>query len=89
MTPKEFFNWVAAAVGDEPTMVTIAPGPFSIKVGPNDVRAMVLLNHLVEQYPDMAMGDLTKTLDAARWWAVFWASVPNEQVEQVGGGLCG
>ena len=84
MTPKEFFNRLTLVIGDEPTVVTISPGPFSIEVGPNDARAMILLNHLTAQYPDMTMGDLMKTLDAARWWAVFWASVPPEQEEMVG-----
>jgi len=60
----------------ESCILTLSDSKLEIKVGKADAMAARLLLWLVEQMPDDAtVGDQFEVLDAAKWWATFFASV--------------
>lgn len=78
MRPSEFFERVVNEMKDGGDVVTLSPGPIKMQVTEYDRTAMQLILMLIDQYPNNKVGDTLKILDAARWWAIFWASMPDE-----------
>jgi hypothetical protein len=80
MTPNDFYKSLQVAGLSE---VTLSPGPLTIRVNEQDAMAGNLLLWLQEQVPDaFTVRDLFEVLDAAKWWATFWASLPREDDEE-------
>jgi hypothetical protein len=78
MKPSEFFERIVNEMQVGGDVITLSPGPIQMQVSEHDRAAMQLILDLIEKCPDVRVGDTIKVLDAARWWAVFWASMPNE-----------
>jgi hypothetical protein len=81
MTPNDFYRSLQSVT--ETSEVTLSPGPLTIQVNKQDAMAGKLLLWLQEQVPDdFTAGDLLDVLDAAKWWATFWTSLPWEDDEE-------
>ena len=52
---------------------------FEIAIGPSDSMAAQILLWCVEKYPKLETGDLSKALDAAKWWLVLFAAMEKAQ----------
>jgi hypothetical protein len=78
MKPSEFFERVINEMQHDGEVVTLGPGPIQMKVSLHDRAAMQLILALIQDYPGIKVGDTLKILDAAKWWATFWAAMPNE-----------
>ena len=60
-----------------PSLLTLSDGKLQIKVDRHDGAAARLLLWLTEHLPETAtVADLLEVLDAAKWWATFFSSVP-------------
>ncbi len=61
----------------KPSLLTLSDGELEIRVNKHDAAAAELLLWLTEHLPeDATVGDQFEVLDAAKWWATFFASVP-------------
>lgn len=78
MTAAQFFERVITEMEPGGGVVTLAPGPLQLRVGEHDRAAMEIVLMLIRDYPELKVGDTLKILDAARWWATFWAAMPDE-----------
>ncbi len=77
MTPEDFLKKLATIEG--PTEIRLSPGPLDIKANVADALAAKLILWLYDEMPeDATSGDMLNVLDAARWWAAFWFSLPTE-----------
>lgn len=78
MKPSEFFERVIGEMKDGGDVVTLSPGPLQLEVSEHDRAAMEIILSLIRDYPELKVGDTLKILDAAKWWATFWAAMPDE-----------
>ncbi len=78
MKPSDFFEHVINEMEPGGGVVTLSPGPMQLKIGEHDRAAMEIVLMLISDYPWLKVGDTLKILDAARWWAMFWAAMPDE-----------
>ena len=61
----------------KPSLLTLSDEELEIKVGWHDGAAARLLLWLTECLPETAtVADQFEVLDAAKWWAMFFSSVP-------------
>ena len=74
MTPKRIMDLMEQMTPGE---MTIAPGPFTIRVGEADVRAATLLKQLADE--NLTVKEVLQVLQAATWWVQLWASLPEEK----------
>ena len=52
--------------------------PPAVKITEADVRAIALIQFIMEQFPEMELGDLHRLMYDARWWAsLLVASQPS------------
>jgi hypothetical protein len=58
-------------------VMTLSPGPIEIVCGANDARAAELLLWILGRWPDLKMGEMASTLNAAMWWSTFFATMPG------------
>lgn len=74
-TPKAYLESLVGQT--EPMKLSLPPIP--IKVNKQDFMAARLLLWLHEQMPeDATQGDLDDVLDAAKWWATFFAALEEQ-----------
>ena len=74
MKVASFYTQLAAIT--KPGILTLSDGKLEIKVREADAMAAYLLLWLAEHLPeDATVGDQFEVLDAAKWWATFFASV--------------
>lgn len=78
MKPSQFFERVITEMKSGGDVVTLSPGPFRLEVSEHDRAAMEIILSLIRDYPELRVGDTLKILDAAKWWATFWAAMPDE-----------
>ena len=78
MKPSQFFERVINDMKAGGDVVTLSPGPLRLEVSEHDRAAMEIILSLIRDYPELKVGDTLKILDAARWWATFWAAMPDE-----------
>lgn len=81
MNASQFFERIVNEMQTGGDVVMLSPGPIQMQVNEYDRAAMRLILELIENYPNAKIGDALKILDAARWWAIFWASMPDERRE--------
>ena len=76
MRVKDFYEGLSQVTAS--TELTLSPGPVTLKVNAQDALAARLLLWLEQEMPpDATQGDLDDVLDAAKWWATFWAAMPH------------
>ena len=76
MRVKDFYENLSQVTAS--TELTLSPGPVTLKVNAQDALAARLLLWLEQEMPpDATQGDLDDVLDAAKWWATFWAAMPH------------
>ena len=76
MRVKDFYEGLSRVTAS--TELTLSPGPVTLKVNAQDTLAARLLLWLEQEMPpDATQGDLDDVLDAAKWWATFWAAMPH------------
>lgn len=79
MTANEIMSFILQmpdelADADSKAIVTISPGPISIKVGRNDLEGI----RIIQSFPDgRTIGDCLEVLDAARWWLLFFVGMAD------------
>lgn len=82
MTPNELYERLSKRLEEVESgnvMLTLSPGPFSLRVGKCDVYAAKLLLWLQgEMLDDVTFGEFEDVLIAAIWWLHFWAAQIEE-----------
>jgi len=80
MNAIEFFGRLSNA---EPGTMMLSPGPLEMKIGTADINAARSIIAWHNKIEGLTMGQLLDTLDAMRWWLVFWAGLAEGDVQVI------
>ncbi len=75
MTGNEILEGLKAIGG--PSILTLSPGPFEIRVSVHDARAAELMQWVTERWPELTLGETEDVFGAAIWWTTFLAAMQH------------